>query len=162
MTVWHVVTTAPQGEFAAERELNAAGLQTMLPSYSRVSQHSKRRVERQEPHMRRYIAVAADCETVLWRECKKAKHAQRPLGRLRKGEATRVEEMANIDMAAPADAPGRGFKAGQIVRIAEGPFIGLSGPIAYVGSDVAKVELQLFGRITEIPVDFSVIEACAS
>lgn len=166
---WFVLTTKPQGEFRADEELRAAGLQTMMPSYtrriSRNMRNTKREAVRFEPHMRRYICVAADSETVIWREAKAAKHVSKPLmagqsiARLKEPEAARVEAMDETDPEARDGTPVHGFKVGQTVRIAEGPFIGLSGPIAYVGADVAKIELSLFGRITEIPAKFSIIEA---
>lgn len=162
VTYWHVVQTKPQGELKAADELEAIGLPTLAPSYVRVSQHSRRRVERKEPHMRRYIAVAADTETVIWREIGKAKHVTRPLmageriARLRPRE---VDGMRGWEGVQPAQERGPTYRLGQVVRVTEGPFLGFSGPLAHIGKAIARVELQYLGAMREIPVPISAVEA---
>ncbi len=162
MTQWFVVTTVPQGEIKAAAELQSAGLATMAPTYKRASRHARRLIERTEPHLRRYVCVAADTETVIWRESTKAKHVARPLthasGAIARVRAHEVDRLAVLDGVSPDKDSGPRLIVGHVVRITDGPFIGFTGPIVYLSSEVAQVELQMFGAARRVPIAVESLE----
>lgn len=180
--IWHILTTAPQREFAAQEALNRLGLSTMIPvEYrwhdARKAGHAAKKGKtekevRAHPLWPRYVFVGCDRFQTPWREIYDLNHAGRPLvtGALyRNGmpydlsHTERLHIGALTDIAKPQvpPDPSRRLYPGDRVRIIDGPFNGQPAMVhktAKNGESV-RVMVSLFGRLTEATVPVSMVMA---
>lgn len=180
--IWHILTTAPQREFAAQDALRRLGLSTMIPvEYrwhdARKAGHAAKKGKtekevRAHPLWPRYVFVGCDRFQTPWREIYDLNHAGRPLvtGALyRNGMPYALSHTERLHIGALTDVakpqvppdPSRRLYPGDKVRITDGPFSGYVATIhktAKNGESI-RVMVALFQSLAEATVPVTMVEA---
>lgn len=180
--IWHILTTAPQREFAAQDALRRLGLSTMIPVEYRwhdarkAGQASKKgkteKEVRAHPLWPRYVFVGCEWFQFPWREVYALNHVGRPLvtGALyRNGlpyaltgtEKLNVEHLTDVKKPEVPPDPSRRLYPGDRVRIVDGPFNGQPATIHKTAKngESYKIIVSLFGTLTEATVPVAMVEA---
>ena len=180
--IWHILTTAPQREFAAQDALRRLGLSTMIPvEYrwhdARKAGHAAKKGKtekevRAHPLWPRYVFVGCDRFQTPWREIYDLNHAGRPLvtGALyRNGmpyalshtERLHIGQLTDVAKPQVPPDPSRRLYPGDKVRITDGPFAGYVATIhktAKNGESI-RVMVALFQSRAEATVPVAMVEA---
>ena len=180
--IWHILTTAPQREFAAQKALETLGLSIMIPvEYrwhdARKAGHANKKAKtekevRAHPLWPRYVFAGCDRFMTPWREIYSLNHMGRPLitGALyRNGMPYALSHTERLHIGALTDIakpqvppdPSRRLYPGDKVRIIDGPFSGQPAMVhktAKNGESI-RVMVSLFGTLTEASVPVSMVEA---
>lgn len=180
--IWHILTTAPQREFAAQDALKRLGLSTMIPvEYrwhdARKAGHAAKKGKtekevRAHPLWPRYVFVGCDRFQTPWHEIYAINHAGRQVitGALyRNGMPYALSHTERLHIGALTDVakpqvppdPSRRLYPGDRVRIIDGPFNGQPAQVhktAKNGESV-RVMVSLFGTLTEATVPVAMVEA---
>lgn len=180
--IWHILTTAPQREFAAQEALKRFGLSTMIPVEYRwhdarkaghAAKKGKTKKEvRAHPLWPRYVFVGCDRFQTPWHEIYAINHAGRQVitGALyRNGMPYALSHTERLHIGALTDIakpqvppdPSRRLYPGDRVRIIDGPFNGQPAQVhktAKNGESV-RVMVSLFGTLTEATVPVAMVEA---
>jgi len=179
--IWHILTTAPQREFAAQDALRRLGLSTMIPVEYRwhdVRKHGgtkKAKIEKvvkAHPLWPRYVFVGCDRFGFPWREVYSLHADGRPLitGALyRNGmpyalshvERLHIGQLTDVAKPQVPPDPSRRLYPGDKVRIIAGPFSGFPATVhrtAKNGESVTVIK-KLFGTLVEATIPVSMVEA---
>ena len=163
--IWHVLTTVPQREFRAGIELQQLGLATVIPYTIR---HRKQMgkgnrpimVPYRVPLLPSYAFVGGD---VPWYDVRSLKDIR---GRVEfdgspaivsDADVDRVRRMAEIER----HDDRKGLKAGDSVRVTDGPFRDLTALVEEIGMGSVRISVELFGRSTPATIRPDQIERAA-
>lgn len=180
--IWHILTTAPQREFTAQKALRDLGLSTMIPvEYrwhdARKTGHAAKKAKTEKevkayPLWPRYVFVGCEWFGFPWREVYSLNHVGRPLitgalyrnglpYALSKDEKNQVWLLTDVAKPQVPPDPSRRLYPGDKVRIVEGPFAGQMAMVhrsAKNGESVTVLK-KLFGTLVEATVPTSMVEA---
>ena len=131
MTAWYVVYTQAQAEAQALAHLRRQGYTAYLPRYQKRRRHARRWELVHRPLFPRYLFVALDLLATRWRPILSTvgvsdlvRHADAPTP-VPNGI---VEEIRQREGTGMFDTTRAGnYKAGDLVRVIEGPFAELIG-----------------------------------
>ena len=131
MTAWYVVYTQAQAEARALDHLRRQGYSAYLPRYQKRRRHARRCVLVRRPLFPRYLFVALDLLATRWRPILSTvgvsdlvRHADMPTP-VPDGIVEEIQEREDLGLF-DTTRPGN-FKAGDLVRVIEGPFAELIG-----------------------------------
>ena len=168
---WHVVYTSPQGEAIAREGIRDTGFEPYLPVERTSKIVRRRRVEVERPLFSRYLFVGVGMgedwqdvlevdgvEDVLRNNDIPSRVPVAWIDMLRK-----LEGLGSFDRRKNAPTP---FEIGQMVRVSEGPFAGLSAVIESFAAKLksaskhqrAKVLLDFLGHKTRMEMDVVSLE----
>ncbi len=131
MTAWYVVYTQAQAEAQALDHLRRQGYTAYLPRYQKRRRHARRWELVHRPLFPRYLFVALDLLATRWRPILSTigvsdlvRHADMPTPVPDEivEEIQEREDLGLFDTTRPGN-----FKAGDLVRVIEGPFAKLIG-----------------------------------
>lgn len=164
---WYVVSVPPQAEFKIEAELRKLGHDAMVPveyKWRRRNAHSKHKKRKAYPVFPRYVFTGTKGEP-RWPEItslqpapvrpvsfggKPAQLAQADVARLVTISSDKLPEGFNLHKA---------IKAGEVARIAAGPFAGHSAMVRKIEGDRAQMSVPLFGHDNAVLVSLDQLEA---
>lgn len=163
MKRWYVVETQAHGEERAQLNLERQGYAAWLPLYKKKRRHAGRSETVLRPLFPRYLFVAFDRERERWRPVLSTFGVSRFVGGAEGPEPVPEAVIEGLRARAGADglfelaAPRP--KAGDRVRVAEGPFAELEG-VFQAESDAERVMilLRLMGREVRVTVRGADIE----
>lgn len=165
MNSWYVAYTQPHAESKALHHLERQGYAAYLPLYRKRRRHARRTEQVVRPLFPRYLFVGFDITVDRWRPimstigvCGLVKNGDDPIP-VQDGivEAIRNNETkGNFDNLSPT----KGLRAGDAVRIVEGPFADLIGQFrGLADAERVIVLLDLMGRQVSTRVSAEVIVA---
>jgi transcriptional antiterminator RfaH len=162
---WYAVHTQPHAESRAVEHLTRQGYQVYLPRYRRWVRHARQRRIVQRPLFPRYIFAHFDRATTPWRPILSTVGVS---GLVCGGDGpapVAAEIIANLRQRESAGAfdelaPAQRLRAGDRVRILEGPFENCLGRLV-AASDQERVFIlfELLGRTVRAEVSTAAIEA---
>jgi transcription antitermination factor NusG len=123
----------------------------------RARSSGKPRRDRRRPRFGRFIFLRANLSDSLYHAVKNATHVRGFLTYAGSFEPAslpdKLVEFYRQEIPRRMKLPD-GLAIGATVRINDGPFIGLRGPVeALVDTGVVTVSVQLFGRLTPLPIE---------
>ena len=131
MTAWYIVYTQAQAEAQALAHLRRQGFTAYLPRYQKRRRHARRWELVHRPLFPRYLFVALDLLATQWRPILSTvgvsdlvRHADMPTP-VPDGIVEEIQEREDLGLF-DTTRPGN-FKAGDLVRVIEGPFAELIG-----------------------------------
>ncbi len=180
--IWHILTTAPQREFAAQKALRELGLSTMIPvEYkwhdARKAGHAAKKAKtekevRAHPLWPRYVFVGCEWFQFPWHEVYALNHVGRPLitgalylngiaYALNKDERMSVEHLTDVKKPQVPPDPSRRLYPGDKVRIVDGPFAGQLHKVHKTAKNGESIEIMvsLFGTLIDATVPVAMVEA---
>lgn len=166
--IWHVLTTMPQREFKAERELmNGLGLRTLVPYETR---HRRAMGKGNRPVMVPYrvplmpgYLFAGGTHGLPWRDVMEVRDIRGKVSfdgipaRLTDAQIDHVRRMAETTKVDTR----RGLKVGDAGRITSGPFLDMPALVESIGLGSVEVTVEIFGRPTTTTVRPDMIERAA-
>jgi len=162
---WYAVHTQPHAEARAAEHLTRQGYGVYLPRYRRWVRHARKRQIVQRPLFPRYVFVAFDRATTPWRPILSTVGVS---GVVSDGEgpapvaAEIIQNLRQRESEGGFDelAPAQRLRAGDRVRILEGPFENCLGRLV-AASDEERVFIlfELLGRTVRAEVAAAAIEA---
>lgn len=163
--IWHILTACPQREFRAGIELQRLGLATVIPYTIR---HRKQMgkgnrpimVPYKVPLMPSYVFIGGD---VPWYDVRSLRDIR---GRVEfDGRPARLSdlEMDHVRRLAETERKDdrKGLKAGDTVRMTDGPLRDLTALVQEIGLGSVRVDVELFGRPTPVTIRPDQIERVA-
>lgn len=168
MATWYVLTTLPQREFKAERELsNGLGLHTLVPYEIR---HRKSLAKGNKPVMVPYrvplmpgYLFAGSSDDLPWYDIRAIRDIR---GSVQFGgiHATLTDTQMSRIRAMAADTRNeshRGLRIGDRVSITSGPFRSLDGLVEAIGLGGVTVTVDVFSRPVPVKIRPDQIERAA-
>jgi transcriptional antiterminator RfaH len=165
MITWYVAYTQPNGEMRALEHLERQGYATYLPRYRRMVRHARRRALMLRPLFPRYLFVGLDRLTQRWRPIRSTCGV---VGLVASGDEP-VPVAAGIleglrrqesDGAFDLLSPVRRLRAGDAVRVTEGPFADLVGRLLGMADhERVFVLLELLGRTVRAEIPALAVDA---
>lgn len=167
MTTWCAVQTHARAEDKAAFHLHRQGYRVFLPKHLKRRKHARRVDWVPRPLFPRYLFVALDPETVRWWSIRSTVGVS-DLVRFGIHPAAVPAGIVEEIMARQDDKGlvkthgGCGFKAGEWVRIIDGPLSDLEG-LFECATDEERVIilLDLMGRQVKVRVPLETVYACA-
>lgn len=165
MISWYVAYTQPNGEDKAVEHLTRQGYDAYLPRYRRVIRHARRRTLALRPLFPRYLFVGLDRLTQRWRPIRSTCGV---VGLVASGDEpvpVSVEIVENLRMQEDNGAfdllsPVQRLRAGDSVRVVEGPFADLVGRLLGMADhERVYILLELLGRTVRAEVSALAVEA---
>lgn len=173
---WYVVYTSPQAEVSTVKALVAAGYGAYAPVERKVVVRRRRKVDVEVPLFSRYAFVSFDPNLDDWGPILKVDGVE---VLLQNGDVPSRVPTAWIDGIRKAEEYGvfdrrraapDGFNVKDVVRITEGPFMGLNatieGFVAKLKSATAtkrvKVLMNFMGQATRMEMDVTEMERVAN
>lgn len=165
MISWYVAYTQPNGEEKAVEHLARQGYNTYLPRYRRVIRHARRRALARRPLFPRYLFVGLDRLTQRWRPIRSTFGV---VGLVASGDepvqvpANIVDDLRGQESNGAFDllSPAQRLRAGDPVRVTEGPFADLVGRLlGMTDHERVYILLELLGRTVRAEVSGLAIEA---
>lgn len=152
-TRWYVVQTRPHQENRASSHLARQGFRTFLPTYQRTIRHGRRFRNSVSPLFPRYLFVQFSANRDRWRSingtqgvCRLVAAGEEPLA-VPEGA---IEEMISSDGSLPVATVAEGAP----IKIATGPFAGLTGKLLHLDPDGrVKVLLSILGGDVPLTVE---------
>ncbi|MCL2150459.1 MAG: transcription termination/antitermination protein NusG [Dehalococcoidia bacterium] len=168
---WYVVHTYSGYEERVRKNLeqrrqsmDAEGdiAQVVIPTEEAVEVHSGQRKTVISKILPGYILVRMRMNDLSWAIVRNTSGVTGFVSSGNKPVPLREEEYDRITKQMSAEAPKvkMGFKAGQSVRVTDGPFIDFIGTVDAIDQEKGKVKvlLSLFGRETPVELDFLQVE----
>ncbi|HWI29109.1 MAG TPA: transcriptional activator RfaH [Stellaceae bacterium] len=165
MIAWYVAYTQPNGEARAVEHLVRQGYATYLPRYRRIIRHARRQAPMLRPLFPRYLFVGIDREAQPWRPIRStcgvvglvtAGDEPVPIGSEIVEGLRRQEKDGAFDLPSPVQR----LRAGDPVRLTEGPFADLVGRLLGMADhERVFVLLELLGRSVRTAVPLHAVEA---
>lgn len=169
--IWNILTTVPQREFKAERELqNAYGLDTVVPYETRQRKamgRSNKMVPYDAPIMPGYLFVANRHGPLPWRTVMglrdirgKVEFDGKP-GTLTDAQMDSVRRMAELLRSEPPRRGRTSVGVGDKARIMSGPFESIETLVEAVGIKGVTVSVHMLGSIRTVDIRADQIERAA-
>jgi len=165
MITWYAAYTQPHAETKALDHLERQGYSIYLPRYRRWVRHARRRALVSRPLFPRYLFVGLDRLTQRWRPIRSTVGV---LGIVSSGEEPvpvapeiidalqRREGEGAFDVLSPAQL----LRAGDTVRVTQGPFEDLVGRLLGIADhERVYILLDLLGRAVRAEVAATAVEA---
>lgn len=165
MITWYAAYTQPNAEAKAVEHLARQGYSVYLPRYRRSVRHARRRALVLRPLFPRYLFVGLDRLTQRWRPIRSTCGV---VGLVASGDEPvpvasgivdglrRQESDGAFDLLSPA---GR-LRAGDAVRVTEGPFADFVGRLLGMADhERVFVLLELLGRTVRAEVSALAVDA---
>ncbi|HJT06159.1 MAG TPA: transcriptional activator RfaH [Stellaceae bacterium] len=165
MITWYAAYTQPHGETKALDHLARQGYSVYLPRYRRWVRHARQRRLVSRPLFPRYVFVGLDREAQRWRPIRSTVGV---LGVVSSGDEPvavppeiidalrRREQEGGFDVLSPAQS----LRAGDTVRVIDGPFQDLVGRLLGVADhERVFVLLDVLGRSVRASVAALAVEA---
>jgi transcriptional antiterminator RfaH len=165
MITWYAAYTQLHGEAKAVDHLRNQGYALYLPRYRRLVRHARKRVLVVRPLFPRYLFVGLDRLTQRWRPIRSTVGV---VGLVASGDEPvpvapevietlrRREQDGAFDLLSPAQH----LRAGDAVRVIEGPFEDLIGRLLSVADhERVFILLDLLGRSVRAEVPAAAVEA---
>lgn len=169
---WYALRTPAQKEFIAQEILTQKGLVTYCPTDKRWRKRNRYTKTKQLiPYsmIPRTVFVGFKPGVPLWFDLFQLPCVSSVVGisgepkRLdTKGMSNLISKWAN-GIQRPKEEQhmetGKEFKAGDMVRISEGPFDGMTVPVHEIKGREARIFLELFGARHEVTISTAILEA---
>jgi transcriptional antiterminator RfaH len=165
MITWYAAYTQPHAEAKALDHLQRQGYSIYLPRYRRWVRHARQRALVSRPLFPRYLFVGLDRLTQRWRPIRSTVGV---LGLVSSGEEPvpvapeiidalqRREREGAFDELSPAQL----LRAGDTVRVTQGPFEDLVGRLLGIADhERVYILLDLLGRAVRAEVAATAVEA---
>lgn len=165
MISWYAVYTQPNSEEKAVEHLSRQGYDAYLPRHRRIIRHARRRTLALRPLFPRYLFVGLDRLTQQWRPIRSTSGV---VGLVASGdepvpvsvdivETLRTQENNGaFDLLSSAQR----LRAGDSVRVIEGPFADLVGRLLGMADhERVYILLELLGRTVRAEVSALAVEA---
>ncbi|MGH6877350.1 MAG: transcription termination/antitermination protein NusG [Rhizomicrobium sp.] len=165
MISWYVAYTQPNGEEKAVEHLARQGYDTYLPRYRRAVRHARRRTLAVRPLFPRYLFVGLDRMAQRWRPIRSTCGV---VGLVASGDepvpvsADVVENLRGQESNGVFDllSPVQRLRAGDSVRVTDGPFADLVGRLLGMADhERVYILLELLGRTVRAEVSALAVEA---
>jgi transcriptional antiterminator RfaH len=147
---WYVVHTQPSAEDRAIARLRTQGYHIFCPRLRKVVRHARKSTDKLAPLFPGYLFLRLDISRDRWRSVNGTRGVVRLLTQgdipqaVPSGVVEDLQSQAGVNGCLDLASP---FKAGQRVRIAEGPFADFVGTLERLnGADRVRVLLDLLGR----------------
>lgn len=165
MITWYAAYTQPNAEAKAVEHLARQGYSVYLPRYRRTVRHARRRALVLRPLFPRYLFVGLDRLTQRWRPIRSTVGV---VGLVASGDEPvpvaegivdglrRQESDGAFDLLSPVQR----LRAGDAVRVIEGPFVDLVGKLLGMADhERVFVLLELLGRTVRAEVPALAVDA---
>jgi len=165
MITWYAAYTQPNGEGKAVEHLARQGYSVYLPRYRRTVRHARRRALVLRPLFPRYLFVGLDRLTQRWRPIRSTCGV---VGLVASGDEPvpvasgivdslrRQESDGAFDLLSPLQR----LRAGDAVRVTEGPFADLVGRLLGMADhERVFVLLELLGRTVRAEIPALAVDA---
>lgn len=164
---WYVVRTKPAAEYAAEVEMRRVGISVYMPQFRREYRHhrSKAWITRQFPLFNGYLFIRAD--DLKWGALASCKGLERDAilcsasGNRMEIKGSVIERIRENEECGAFDETrqnGSRLQIGQRVKIAEGPFTGIEGPLSHVKCQKnVRLLINIFNREVEATIPIAKI-----
>lgn len=159
---WYLIHSKPRQEEVAKENLERQGYSTYLPLLRTPRRRMGRRIIRIEPMFPRYFFIHLDTETDNWAPIRSTIGVS-TLVRFGMTPSAVPDDLIEIlrqrdDSAGVQDIPMHEFKAGQKIRIEEGPFMGYEGIyLAKSSQERVLVLLDIVGKTAKARVDVTAL-----
>lgn len=164
MKRWYVAHTRAQSERRALEHLTNQGFDAWLPEFHKRRRHARRTEWVRRPLFPRYVFVHLDLDAERWRSVLGTVGIQALIGGADRptpiADAVIEAIRARVDQDGlvrinPADT----LKAGEVVRIADGPFADLEGIfLDMADNERVAILLSLLGRNVKVTVSADQVE----
>jgi transcriptional antiterminator RfaH len=160
---WYVVYTNIKCEFRAEKGLIAKGYDVFLPRAKRWIRHARRKKERVEPLLPRYLFVGFDINLIPWYEIRNTDGVEGVLSNNSipvAVPAAAIEDLRAMQEISVFDETTEvlRLREGDPVRMVKGPFAGHFCTLKSArGKKRIEVILSLFGRENVLTVPLSAL-----
>ena len=157
MKRWYVAHTRPQAEARAREHLLHQGFEAWLPEYRRTRRHARRTDQVLRPLFPRYLFVRLALDAERWRAVLGTAGVQHLVGGdpptpLADAVIEAIRARTDDEGLVPV-SPVLSLKAGDAVRIAEGPLADLEGVFLDIDEkDRVAILLRLMGRTLRVQV----------
>jgi transcriptional antiterminator RfaH len=165
MITWYAAYTQPHAEARALEHLERQGYSTYLPRYRRLVRHARKRAAVLRPLFPRYLFVGLDRLSQRWRPIRSTVGV---VGLVTSGDEPvpvapeivetlrRREGEGAFDLLSPAQR----LRAGDAVRVTQGPFEDLIGRLlGMADQERVYVLLELLGRTVRAELPAMAVEA---
>lgn len=159
---WYLIHSKPRQEGTAKENLERQGYRIYLPLLRTPRRRVGRRVIRIEPMFPRYLFIHLDTETDNWAPIRSTIGVS-TLVRFGTTPTPVPDDLIETlrerdDSAGVQDIPMHEFKAGQKIRIEEGPFMGYEGIfLAKSSQERVLVLLDIVGKSAKARVDVTAL-----
>lgn len=152
---WAALYTKPKHEFSAAKQLEAAQVESYLPTVTIVKQWSDRKKKVEEPLIKGYIfAYINERERILALQQNAIINAVMFQGRTARIPAWQIENLKNMLAESGDISIEDSIEKGEYVKVLEGPFEGVIGIVIEKYNDkMIAINIDLLNRsiITKLP-----------